>query len=517
MPASPDAPPLVDDTPIGGVAYRYVALSLVCLGIFLGTVDSSIINIALPTLATEFDTSIQNVIWVTLIFILVSTGLGLIMGRLGDLYGRKLLYVVGFALFTAAAGASAISGSLPELLGGRVLQAIGSSMVLANGAAIITATFPAEQRGRGLGIMVASVGADVATGPVLGGVLVDVLDWRAIFWTRIPLGVVGSILCWRLLRDTASEYRPKGLDNPGSFVLFALISSLVLAVNRGDAWGWASAPIVALFSATVVLLFAFVVIERRSISPVVDLAMFRARTYSGGIAAAVLQFFGLSSGIILMPFYLVAGRGFDTLEAGGIMAAMPIAMLLIAPISGSLSDRIGARFLTTLGLVIVSGSLLLLSTIDADTSVPGLWLRLFLVGTGTAIFSTPNTASIMSAVSADRLGTASASQTTARTIGNALGFAVAAALFASRAGDFIGGGAAEGGTEAIIEGIQLALWVAAAVSALAVIPSLLRGRPALLSAPSILRGRAALQLVGRAQPQKTLPAGALSQIDRVAD
>ena len=277
----PGAVPLVDDTPIGGVAYRYVALSLVCLGIFLGTIDSSIINIALPTLATEFDTSIQNVIWVTLIFILVSTGLGLIMGRLGDIYGRKLLYVVGFFLFTAAAGASAISGSLPELLGGRVLQAIGSSMVLANGAAIITATFPAAQRGRGLGIMVASVGAGVAVGPVLGGVLVDVLDWRAIFWTRIPLGLVGSILCWRLLRDTASEYRPTGLDIPGSFVLFALISSLVLAVNRGDAWGWASVPIVALSGTTVVLLVVFIVIERHSISPVVDLAMFRARTYSG--------------------------------------------------------------------------------------------------------------------------------------------------------------------------------------------------------------------------------------------
>jgi MFS family permease len=218
-----------------------------------------------------------------------------------------------------------------------------------------------------------------------------------------------------------------------------------------------------------------------------------------------------------MPFYLVAGRGFTTLEAGGIMAAMPIAMLLIAPISGSLSDRIGARFLTTLGLVIVSSSLLLLSTIDADTSVPGLWLRLFLLGAGTAIFSTPNTASIMSAVAPDRLGTASASQTTARTIGNAVGFAVAAALFASRAGDFVGGGATEGGADAIIEGIQLALWVAAAVSVLAVIPSLLRGRPVTFGAPSTLVGRAALQLVGRARPQKAPSLSALAQIDRVTD
>ena len=204
-----------------------------------------------------------------------------------------------------------------------------------------------------------------------------------------------------------------------------------------------------------------------------------------------------------MPFYLVAGRGFSTLEAGGIMAAMPIAMLLVSPVSGSLADRVSTRFLTTLGLVIVSGALLLLSTIDADTSVAGLWLRLFLIGTGTAIFSSPNTASIMSAVPPDRLGTASASQTTARTVGNAVGFATAAALFASRAGDFVGGGAGVGGTEAIIDGTQLALWVAAAGSALAVISSLLRGRPTPSNATATTRGRASLPLVERERPQKT--------------
>lgn len=176
MQHAPNATPLIDDTPVAGLPYRYVALTLVCLGIFLGTLDQSITNIALPTLADEFDTGIANVIWVSLIFILVTTGLGLTMGRLGDLYGRKHLYVVGFLLFTVATGASAIAGSLPELLGGRVVQAIASSMVVANGAAIITASFPPEQRGRGLGIMVATGGAGVATGPVLGGVLIDVLD-----------------------------------------------------------------------------------------------------------------------------------------------------------------------------------------------------------------------------------------------------------------------------------------------------------------------------------------------------
>jgi EmrB/QacA subfamily drug resistance transporter len=470
--------------PVAGIPYRFVALAIVCLGIFLGTLDTSIINIALPTLAAEFDVSSGDVIWVSLIFILVSTGLGLSMGRLGDLYGRKQLYIVGFALFTVAAGFAAMAGSLPELLGARAVQAVGASMVLANGAAIITATFPVSQRGMGLGIMVATVGAGVATGPVLGGVLMEVLDWRAIFWVRIPFGLVGSLLVARFLVDTPPDQRPRGLDLAGSLTLFLMLGGAVLAVNRGDAWGWDSAKVVGLFSLSAVLAVVFVLIERRSTGPVVDLGLFRKRAFSGGIVSAIFQFFGLSAVIILMPFYLVEARGFSTLEAGGIMAAFPIAMLVVSPISGLLADRVSAPILTTAGLLVVTGGLIFCATLTVETSVAGIVARLFMVGCGTAIFSSPNTSAIMSAVPPDRLGTASAAQTTARTIGNAIGIAVAGAILTSHVASVVardssaGLGDPELAADAIVSGVRLALVVAAAMAAFAIPPALLRGKSA---------------------------------------
>ena len=477
----PGEQPLVQGDPVAGIPYRWVALALVSVGVFLGTLDTSIVNIALPTLAREFNTSADRVIWVALIFIVVSTGLALSMGRLGDLYGRKHLYVFGFALFTVASGLSAVAGSLPELLGARVVQAIGSSIVLANGAAIVTATFPASQRGRALGIQVATVGAGVASGPVLGGILVETLDWRAIFWTRVPLGIVGSLLVWRFLRDVPPTSRPRGLDIPGSVILFATLSSLVLAVNRGQAWGWASAETVGLFAASAGLLVTFISLERRVTSPVLDLALFRMRSYSAAIGAALMQFLGISALFILGPFYLVDGRGFSTLEAGGIMAAFPIAMLLISPFSGALSDRIGARILATTGLVIASGGLLFAATLDTNTSVVGIVARLFIVGAGTAIFSSPNTSTIMSAVPSHRLGTASASQTTARTIGNAVGVAMATALFTSQALAYASARSTLGledpevAPAALVSGVRLALLVSASAVAIGIPFSLLRG------------------------------------------
>ena len=463
--------------PVLGVPYQWVALGIVCLGIFLGVLDNSIVNVALPTLSDEFGRPIQDVIWVALAFIVVSTGLSLTMGRLGDLYGRKMLYVAGFLIFTGATVFSSAAGGLEELVGSRIVQAVGSSMTMANGAAIVAASFPPSQRGTGLGIMVATVGAGFACGPVLGGVLVEVLDWRAIFWTRAPLGLIGAAAAWMLLRDVEAEQRPKGVDVPGALFLFAVLGAFTFGINRGRDWGWASPEITAAFAVAAVSLVVFIAVERRAASPVVDLGLFKGRGFSLGVSAAILQFMGMTAAIILGPFYLVDARGLSTLAAGLLIMPMPLMMLVVSPISGWLSDRLGSRPLTTLGLLLVMAGLGSLALMDADTPVGGFAWRMLILGIGTALFSSPNTSVIMSAVPPDRLGTASASQTTARTMGNAIGQAVWIALYGSAAAAFAaaeGVGVESGG--AITRGYQVALFGAAAVILPAIAFALLGGQ-----------------------------------------
>ena len=482
---------LVTGPSVAGIPYRYLALATVSFGVFLSTMDNSIVNVALPTLAAEFNSTVDNVLWISLTFILVSVGLGLSMGRLGDLYGRKRLYVAGFALFTVATAFASVAQSLEMLLAARVVQGVGGSMLASNGSAIITASFPASQRGKALGIMGGTVGAGLAAGPVLGGVLVDVLDWRALFYTRIPLGLIGSLLVWRLLRDSPAEQRPRGLDLPGSVLLFGMLFALVLAVNRGDNWGWNSPIIIALFAGGTIMVATFILQERRAASPVVDLALFKSRGFSAAILTSTLQFVGMAGLFILLPFYLIQARGFSQLETGGIMAAMPLTMFVVAPLSGILADRIGPRFLTTLAMALVAGGLLLMSTVQLDTSVLSIIGRLIAIGIGTAIFQSPNTSAVMGSVLPQRLGTAAASATTSRTMGQAIGVAVAGALFAAQSGAFSRSRAGLGldeatlSAEALVSGLELAFLVGAAITALGIFTAWMRG-----SAPPVVVGAA---------------------------
>ena len=472
-----DDRPLVTGPSLGPIPYHWVAAIVVCVGTFLGVMDNTITNIALPTLKDEFDRSLDDVIWVALSFIVVSTGLSLTMGRLGDLYGRKRLYAWGFVVFTIATFLSSISGSLEELVGTRVLQAIGASMTMANGAAIITASFPPSKRGTGLGLIVSTVGAGAAAGPILGGLLIDLLDWRAIFWTRVPFGLIAAVLAWRLLTDAPSEQRPKGLDIPGAILLFAMLACLTFGINRARDLGVTSTIVSAVLAAGLIFTVWFIIVERRSPSPVVDLGLFKGRGFSFGILAAILQFFGMSFTFYLVPTLLQDGRGFTATETALMMMPLSLMMLLWSPVSGRLSDRFGSRPLTTAGMVMVCASLFLLSRTTADTSPVDFAMRMLLLGIGTSTFSSPNTSVIMSAVPPERLGTASASQTTARTFGNAFGTSVGVAVMSSVAATFaINEGIAAESGEAIMQGFRTALLVATAVAAPAIVLSLLGGQ-----------------------------------------
>ncbi len=468
-----DDRPLVSGPSLGPIPYYWVAAIVVCVGTFLGVVDNSITNIALPTLSNEFGRPAEDVVWVALSFIVVSTGLSLTMGRLGDIYGRKMLYVVGFIVLTIATGLSAISGSLEELIGTRVLQAVGSAMTMANGAAIITAAFPPSKRGTGLGLMVSTVGAGAMAGPALGGVLLDLIDWRAIFWTRVPLGVVGTFLAWRLLVDGSPDNRPRGLDIPGALLLFGMLGCLTFGINRGGTIGWTSPFMITTFALSAIFLVGFILVERRTFSPIVDLGLFKGRGFSFGISAAILQFMGMSASLYLTPWLWQFGRGFSPIEIAAVMLPMPMAMMLWSPISGRISDRLSSRPLTTAGMIMVCAALFLLSRTTVDTSPVDFGLRMLLLGIGTSTFSTPNTAVIMSAVPPQRLGTASAAQTTARTIGNAIGAAIWVAIFVSVAGVV---GESVGSPALIIDGFRTALLVAAICTAPAILFSLVGGQ-----------------------------------------
>ena len=456
----------------GGTRDQWVTLALVASSVLLSTMDVSIVNIALPTLADEFDTTTDAVIWVVLVFVLLGTGLALPFGRLGDLYGRRRLYVGGNLIVALGLLAAGLAPTLAALIFARALQAVGNAMVVSNGNAIVTASFPARSRGQALGIVGAVVGAGLALGPVLGGVLIELFDWRAIFLVRLPLSLLVTFLLWRVLRDSKRGERAGGVDVLGSVALFGMLGSLALAVNRGGAWGWTDPRILGLLALGVALAPAFVAIQRRAASPVLELDLFRVRAFSSSVAAAILFFFGFAATLVLMPFYLVGARGFSTLEAGLILAAQPLTLLVFAPFTGRLADRFGPRLLVPLGLTVTSVGLVLLARIDAGTAIPDVALRLALVGLGMAVFQSPNNSTIMGSVPLERLGTASAAIVTARRIGQAAGIAIAGAVFTAAAGasvsDLDETGAAQR-TLAIVDGLEPALLLAAAAAAAGVL------------------------------------------------
>jgi len=461
--------------------YKWRCLIAVCFGTFMATMDFSIVNVALPTLAREFDESPDTVVWATLISSLVVTGITLTAGRLGDLYGRKRIYITGWVIFTIGMGIASLAQSIEQLIAIRFFQAIGVSFAMANGNAIVTEAFPPEQRGQALGTTGSVVGAGLMSGPIFGGLMLEAFGWESIFYLRVPIGLIAMTMAFIFIRPSLPL--PAGasrkLDVPGAVALFAMLSSALLAVNRGTAWGWTSPTILGLFFFAGGAFIAFLRIESRAASPVVALSLFKIRTFTVSVTSLSLNFAGQSAVTFLMPFYLQQVKNFSTAQTGFVLATVPSMMLLLSPISGRLSDRYGFRHQMTIGIALVTVGLLSLSTIDAGTSVPMLVLRLAIVGIGTAIFMSPNSASIMNSVPRERLGTASASVATARNIGNASGLAMSSAVLvavASSSAGFTASRITDLPASAVLDGVQVGFLVAAIASSTAIIASSFRGK-----------------------------------------
>jgi EmrB/QacA subfamily drug resistance transporter len=457
---------------------KWRVLMAVGFGTYMATMDFNIVNVAMPTLAEEFDRSPDTVLWATLASNLVVTGLTLTAGRAGDLFGRKRLYVLGWVIFTAGMGIAGAAQSIEQLIAFRFFQAIGVALAIANGNAIVTDAFPSHERGRALGTMGAIVGAGLMSGPIFGGFILSALSWHWIFWLRVPIGLAAMAAAFIFIHEEKKVPSGQKLDIPGAIALFFALSGALLAVNRGDSWGWVSPVVLALFASSAVATVAFIRIEMHSRSPVVSLTLFKIRSFSASVVALVLNFLGQSASIFLMPFYLVEIQGYSTAKTGLIIATVPLLMLLLSSLSGYASDRWNFRYQTTIGSALVMLGLLSLATLEVDTPVAGVVVRLAIIGVGTSIFMAPNTSAIMGSVSRDMLGTASAATATGRNIGNAVGLAMAGAILVgvgSAAAGISGIDAADLPPDALLDGINAAFLAAGCVTGLAVISTFFRG------------------------------------------
>ncbi|MBI4234505.1 MAG: DHA2 family efflux MFS transporter permease subunit [Chloroflexi bacterium] len=412
-------------------------LFVACVGSFATTLDSGMVSVAYPALASAFGTNISAVVWVTAAYFLTSTSLFLTVGWVGDVLGRRRIFILGFIIYSLGIGLSALSTSILMLIFLRVFQAIGSSMIVATTQAIAVAAFPGQERGKAIGILNGAVGLGLAGGPFLGGILLDTLGWPAIFYTRVPIGLLGAVLSWVILQE-GEERTPTmpRVDFMGAFLLLVSVASFLLMVNQAGRLGLDSPLVWALAGAAVFFLPVFLLVERRAQRPILDFQLFRYRAYSLSMVAILFHFLTWSAVTLLAPFYFLGALGFSQARMGLALSAFQVLRILVGPASGWLSDRVGTRVLTTVGMLVLSSGLLLLGSVRVGSGWPHPVLALLVMGLGTSLFEPANSSAVMGSAPRERLGTAAASIATSRGIALASGVALSGAIFTLRSGSY---------------------------------------------------------------------------------
>lgn len=469
---------------------KWVVLSTVGLGTFLSVLDSSVVNVSLPVITRELNTDLTTIQWVVMAYLLTITGLLLSFGRLADLVGRKKVYVAGMAIFTLAVGACGLAQDVGQLIAFRVVEGIGSAMVMALGPALSAGAFPQNERGKALGINTTIVAAGGISGPVLGGFLAEFLDWRWVFFSRVPFSALAVVLASVVLLGTAPAGRRR-FDFLGAALLFVWLASLTLGLNQGRNLGWDSPATLGLFAAAVGGAVAFVLVEQRVPQPMLELAVFRNRLFTAASVSSLLSFLALFAVTLLMPFYFLQVLGYAPSTAGLMLLPQPLAMSIVAPFSGALSDRIGSRILATAGLATACVGVLSLSMLDASSSYLDIVPRLVVTGVGIGLFGSPNNSALLSSLPPGKMGLASGMLATMRNLGMVLGTAVAGAIWTGRMAYYAEQLLASGNSgpqavaaQSFVGGFQDALRVSAAVCLIGVFTSLVRGQAPAHPAPS---------------------------------
>ncbi len=414
--------------------YPWLIVGLVSIGAFIGQLDATIVQLALPTLGKTFDASMENVSWVSLAYLVAFASCLPIFGRLCEMFGRKSLYLAGYLLFVVASTLCGLASDLSWLIAFRVLQGIGGSLLGANSISILVRAVDEERRGRALGFFAAAQAIGMSAGPAIGGLVLGTLGWPWVFWITVPFGIAAAVIGWLVLPQIEAGARDQRFDWHGALLLGPALIFLVLVLNQVSVWGPASPVIVAFTVMSAVLIWLLVRQERASPSPLVDLRLFGSAAFSCGAIAVLLGYAMLYGMFFLMSFALEHGYGDSPLAAGLRLAVIPVALGIVAPFSGALSDRLGARLLSAAGMALCVVALLVLALEEADPNASRLFgsAAFALFGAGLGVFIAPNNHQTIKAAPASLSGEAGSMLNLMRALGTSLGVAGASSTLSWR-------------------------------------------------------------------------------------
>jgi EmrB/QacA subfamily drug resistance transporter len=441
---------------------KWWTLGAVAFALFMIMLDNTVVNVALPAIQRGLGADLAQLEWVVNAYALTFAVLMLTGGKLADLLGRRRIFLVGLASFTAASLACGLAATAGQLIAFRALQGAGAALMMPATLAIISAAFPPRQRGLAFGIWAGVSAMALAIGPLIGGLLTQHIDWSWIFYVNVPVGalaVIAGLVVISESRDTSGE---QSLDLPGLLVSGGALFALTFALVEANEYGWTSTLILGLFGAAVAGLALFVWIESRRRAPMLDLSLFRRRTFTGANIVAFLVTLAMFGVFFFMSLFVQRILDYSPVQAGAIFLPMTLLIIFVAPIAGKLSDKIGSRWLMAGGLSLVGISLMLFSGLDTTSGFWDLVPGLVVGGLGMASTMTPMTAAAMGSVPVAKAGVASGVLNTFRQVGGALGIAVMGAILTSRETSSIASGHSV--DVAFVDGFSSALHVAAIVA-----------------------------------------------------
>jgi EmrB/QacA subfamily drug resistance transporter len=410
---------------------KWWTLAAVAFGLFMIMLDNTVVNVALPSIERDLHITISQLEWIVTSYALVFAALLITGGKLADLLGRRKIFVVGLAVFTLSSLACGMAPNAGFLIGARAVQGVGAALMNPATLSIITATFPPRQRGQAIGIWAGVSALALAIGPLAGGLIVDNIGWNWIFFINVPVGVLGIVVSQFFITESRDTSHEQSVDFPGLVTSAGALFALSYALIEGNQRGWSSAEILGLFAAAAVLLVAFLMLESRQRLPMLDLSLFKNSSFVGANVVALLVSLGMFGVFFFISLYVQNILGYSPTRSGAIFLPMTILIILIAPIAGKLSDRIGGRWLMGGGMTLLGISLLFYQRLGLHSTFWTLLPSLVLGGIGMALTMSPMTSVAMGSVPVDKAGVGSGVLNSFRQMGGSLGIALMGAILAS--------------------------------------------------------------------------------------